>query len=96
MQAPQGFDATHSDEMFLVLESLEEMKDRPAWSRYQLRRAKGLHRRSKNFGTSCGKVLASDNRQRATMQTPQGLDAKHRDELFPVLEFLEEMEDRPA
>jgi protein gp37 len=23
------------------------------------------------------------NRQRATMQTPQGLDAKHSDELFP-------------
>jgi hypothetical protein len=30
------------------------------------------------------------------MQTPQGVDAKHSDELFPVLEFLEEMEDRPA
>jgi hypothetical protein len=26
----------------------------------------------------------AENPQRATMQTPQGLDAKHRDELFPV------------
>jgi hypothetical protein len=38
----------------------------------------------------------TENRRRATMQTPQGLDAKHRDELFLVLEFREEMEDRPA
>jgi hypothetical protein len=30
------------------------------------------------------------------MQTPQGLDAKHSDELFLVLESLEEMEGRPA
>jgi hypothetical protein len=29
------------------------------------------------------------------MQTPQGLDATHGDELFPLFEFLEEMEDRP-
>jgi hypothetical protein len=28
------------------------------------------------------------------MQTQQGLDAKHSDELFLVLEFLEEMEER--
>jgi hypothetical protein len=35
-----------------------------------------------------------ENTQQATMQAPQGLDAKHSDELFPVLEFLEEMEDR--
>jgi hypothetical protein len=25
-----------------------------------------------------------ENTQRATMQTPQGLDAKHIDEMFPV------------
>src|SRR5262249_60028933 len=27
---------------------------------------------------------AAENRQRATMQMPQGLDAQHRGELFPV------------
>jgi hypothetical protein len=41
-------------------------------------------------------LLQRSNSQRATMQTPQGVDAKHGVELSPVLEFLEEMEDRPA
>jgi hypothetical protein len=38
----------------------------------------------------------AQNRQRATMQTRQGVDATHSGKLFPVLEFLEEMEDRTA
>src|SRR5215831_5744059 len=39
-----------------------------------------------SFSLRTATLPESANRQRATMQTPQGLDARHRGELFPVNE----------
>src|SRR5262249_50001250 len=39
-----------------------------------------------SFSLRTATLPESANRQRATMQTPQGLDAQHRGELFPVNE----------
>jgi hypothetical protein len=83
MQTPQGFDATHSDELFPSLAQTQERKGPPAAVR--------------NFWMGWMPTRRSFGRkpQRSTLQTPQGLDATHDDELFPLFEFLEETEDRP-
>jgi hypothetical protein len=75
MQTPQGLDAKHGDELFLVQ-----------------RQYTGINSGARRAPFGGPKILAltvaavspTENTQRATMQTPQGLDAKHSDELFPV------------
>jgi hypothetical protein len=76
MQTPQGLDAKHSDELFPVQRQYIGNK---------LGSAKGPLRRSKNLGVcqTTPPRFAGRNRQRVTMQMPQGVDAKHSDELFP-------------
>jgi len=51
----------------------------------QLRKTRGRQDGGRNLGFSCTVALPeSINCQRATMQPPQGLDAKHGGEVFPV------------
>jgi hypothetical protein len=80
--APQDLDAQHRGKLFPVNESAAAPQSLPA----------GVSDFSNSGKTRGGKDrslfgqdrAAAENRQRATMQMPQGLDAQHRGELFPV------------
>jgi hypothetical protein len=81
----QGLDATHSGDLFPVNES------RRSWrARALLNSGKppGVQDGGRNLGSRTLALPESANRQRATMQSPQRLDATHGGELFPVSECV--------
>jgi hypothetical protein len=99
MQTPQGVDAQHGSELFPVKESCVAPRSLPAGvaglhprccqprSRNS-GKTRGGRDGGRNLGWLAPVLLKSANRQRATIQSPQGLDATHRSQLFPVNDRL--------
>jgi hypothetical protein len=83
MQMPQGVDASHGSEVFPVNES--SVSRQREWGEHLNSGKPGADGTGVEILASRTVALPKTaNRQRATMQTPQGLDATHGGELFPV------------